>query len=317
MPPIRDRRQFLHNGALGLAGLYLSGTLLSSCSPKTTYKSLENIPADAPYLMKHLRGRVGYFTEKGGTIAWMIDGKNAAVVDTQFPEQIDHWMLEAKKITDDQFDAVFNTHHHADHTSGNIRFKNKTRKIIAHTNSQLNQQKAAEQKSNLPDVLLPDTTFSDKYRIKIGSENISCHYFGPAHTNGDAIVHFEDSNVAHIGDLVFNRRFPYIDKGAGASIRSWISVHDALLHYFDKDTIIICGHAGQGYDVILKKEDIKAFQNYLSQLLAFAEKNISNGVTLDALKKNTYFIPGAEQWQGDGIVRSLEAAYIELNGPKE
>ncbi|MBK7010676.1 MAG: hypothetical protein IPH36_19630 [Saprospiraceae bacterium] len=49
-----------------------------------------------------------------------------------------------------------------------------------------------------------------------------------------------------IGDLVFNRRFPYIDKGAGASIQGWISVHDAPLRYLDDTTQIICGHAGQG-----------------------------------------------------------------------
>ena len=312
----KDRRQFLQNSALGLAGLYLSGTAFSSCSPKTSYKTLSAIPVDAAYQMKHLRGRVGYFTEKGGTIAWMIDGKNAAVVDTQFPEQIDHLLAEAIKMTDDRFDAVFNTHHHADHTSGNIRFKDKASKVIAHINSQSNQKMAAEQKGKLQEVLLPDTTFSDQYSIKIGAENISCQYFGAAHTNGDAIIHFEDSNVAHIGDLVFNRRFPYIDKGAGASIRGWISVHDALLRYLANDTLVICGHAGQGYDVVIGKDDIRAFQHYLSQLLIFAEKNIAKGVTLDELKKNTTVIPGAEQWQGDGIARSLDAAYMELNGPK-
>ena len=152
---------------------------------------------------------------------------------------------------------------------------------------------------------------------KIGKENISCHYCGAAHTNGDSIVHFEDSNVVHIGDLVFNRRFPYIDKGAGASIQGWIAVHDALLRYISKDTLIICGHAGQGYDVIIGSEDIKAFQNYLIRLLSFAKQNIAAGVTLESLKKTATVIPGAEQWQGDGISRSLDAAYIELNGPKE
>ena len=199
-------------------------------------------------------------------------------------------------MTDDQFDAVFNTHHHADHTSGNIRFKNKTRKIIAHTNSQLNQQKAAEQKSNLPDVLLPDTTFSDQYRIKIGSENISCHYFGPAHTNGDAIVHLKIAMWPILETLFSIADFPTLIKApepAFAVGSAYTMLCCITLIRIPSSSVDM---PARGYDVILKKEDIKAFQNYLSQLLAFAEKNISNGVTLDALKKNTYFIPGAEQW---------------------
>ena len=68
--------------------------------------------------------------------------------------------------------------------------------------------------------------------------------------------------------------------------------------------------------MIIGKEDIKAFSNYLEQLLTFARQKISEGVTLEELKKTTTFIPGAEQWQGDGIARSLDAAYLELNGPK-
>lgn len=310
-----DRRNFLQQTGLGLAGLYL-GSGLISCSQKTSYAALAAIPAESPYVMKHLRGSVGYFTEKGGTIGWLIDGKNSALVDSQFPEQMAHLLAEASKITDDNWNVLFNTHHHGDHTSGNISLKGKVSAVIAHENSKINQKKAAEQKNNLDGVLLPDTTFAQNYRVKVGKENISCHYFGAAHTNGDSIIHFEDSDVVHIGDLVFNRRFPYIDKGAGASIQGWIGVHDALLRYLDNKTQIICGHAGQGYDVIIGKEDIKAFSNYLERLLVFTRQKISEGVTLEELKKTTTFIPGAEQWQGDGIARSLDAAYVELNGPK-
>ncbi|MBK7010675.1 MAG: hypothetical protein IPH36_19625 [Saprospiraceae bacterium] len=76
---------------------------------KTSYASLATIPTDSPYVMKHLRGRVGYFTEKGGTIAWLIDGKDSALVDSQFPEQMAHLITEANKLTDDGWNALFNT----------------------------------------------------------------------------------------------------------------------------------------------------------------------------------------------------------------
>ncbi|MFM2395173.1 MAG: hypothetical protein RLZZ546_3156, partial [Bacteroidota bacterium] len=170
----------------------------------------------------------------------------------------------------------------------------------------------AKAKGNLDQVLLPNITFDNTYKTKVGSEDIVCYYYGEAHTDGDSIVHFQDSNVAHIGDLVFNRRFPYIDKGANASIKNWIVVLDHILNQFDNGTKMICGHAGQGYDVVIGKEEVKAFQNYLSKLLIFGEKSIKEGKTLAQLISETKVIPGAEEWKGDGIQRSLEAVYAEI-----
>ena len=60
--------------------------------------------------------------------------------------------------------------------------------------------------------LYPDTTFSESWSQKVGRETITARYYGRAHTDGDAVIHFENANIVHCGDLVFNRRFPYIDR---------------------------------------------------------------------------------------------------------
>ncbi len=309
-----DRRKFLQDSAKGILGAYLLGTSISSCGKKTNYNLLGTMPETSPFQMKHLRGKVGYFTEKGGTIGWMVDGKKSVIVDTQFPEQAANLMGQMKKITDEKIDIIFNTHHHGDHTSGNIFFKDKVDQVIAHTNSLINQKNAATQKNNLKDVLLPTITFENTYQTKVGNESIRCYYYGPAHTNGDSIVHFQESNVVHLGDLLFNRRFPYIDMGAGASVKNWINVHEQILNQFDKETIFLGGHAGQGYDVVATKEDIKAFQNYLSKLYAFGEKCVKEGKTKEQVLAEYKVIPGAEEWKGDGINRSIDAVYFELTG---
>lgn len=284
-----------------------------ACSKKMIdYSIYKNIPDTSPYQMKHVQGNVGCFVERGGTIGWMTSGKNSVLVDTQFPETILNFSNEFKKITDESIDIVFNTHHHGDHTGGNISLKDRSKKFIAHTNSLKNQKKAAVAKGNLDKVHLPNITFDNTYKTKVGKENIMCYYYGEAHTDGDIIVHFQESNVVHIGDLVFNRRFPYIDKGANASIKNWIIVLDHINNQFDNNTKIICGHAGKDYDVIINKEDIKAFQNYLSKLLIFGEKSIKEGKEISQLIAETKVIPGAEEWKGDGIQRSLEAVYVEL-----
>jgi cyclase len=305
-----DRRQFLNAAGINLVGL----ALLNSCAKKMNYTLL---PTDTtlPYKIKHLRGKVGYFTERGGTIGWVTDGKETAVIDTQFPDQVANFHKELLKIAPSNITALINTHHHGDHTSGNIFFKDKVTKIYAHENSLKNQKITAEKMNNADKNLFPNTTFKTDYKLKVAGENIHMQYFGAGHTNGDIIVHFEDSNVMHVGDLLFNRRFPYIDKQGGANIRNWIKVHDDIMKLADKDTIIIAGHSNTGYDVISTKEDIKAFQNYLDKLLAFGEQCVKSGKTKEEVLKDLKVIPGAEEWTGDGISRSIDAVYIELTTP--
>lgn len=77
----------------------------------------------ANYQFKGLRNNIHIFTERGGTIACMMSENGLVVVDTQFPDQANHLIEEIKKNTDRKLDLLINTHHHGDHTAGNIAFK--------------------------------------------------------------------------------------------------------------------------------------------------------------------------------------------------
>ncbi len=85
-----------------------------------------------PYKMKMLRNDVGIFTEKGGTIAYYISKKNIAVVDAEFPEQSKHLIDALQKDQGKPFEILINTHHHGDHTAGNISFKGIVPHVAAH-----------------------------------------------------------------------------------------------------------------------------------------------------------------------------------------
>jgi len=265
--------------------------------------------------MKHLRGNVGYFTESGGTIVWQIEDGAIVIVDTQFPEQAGHLIKEVEKKSEAPIDYVINTHHHGDHTAGNIAFKGLTKNIVAHENSKVNQKASAESRGNLDKILLPDVTFSEEWTKNVGSEIITMRYWGAGHTNGDALTHFENANVVHMGDLVFNRRFPYIDKGAGASIENWINILDRARKHYDGDTIFVCGHSANGYDIIANKDDISAFSDYLGKVLKFVKKELKSGKSEEEILKATE-IPGAPEWKGKGIERSLSAAITEIHDGK-
>jgi cyclase len=264
------------------------------------------------FTMKRLRGKVGYYTESGGTIVWQIEDGAVVVVDTQFPENAGHLIKELGKKSEAPIDYVINTHHHGDHTSGNIAFKGLAKHIVAHENSKTNQKASAESRGNLDKILLPDTTFAKEWTQNVGSETITMKYWGAGHTNGDALTHFENANVVHMGDLVFNRRYPYIDKGAGASIENWIYVLDRAREYYDNDTIFVCGHSANNHDIIISKDDLSAFSDYLTKLLNFVDGELKAGKSEEEIMKATE-IPGAPEWKGKGIQRSLSAAFTEIS----
>ena len=295
------RRNFLMNTALATGAF----SILSK-------SSLASIFADPTYQFKSLRGNVGWFAEQGGTIAWLLNKEGIVVVDAEFPDPAKHLIAELQKQSDKPFQWLINTHHHGDHTSGNISFKGIVKNVAAHANSLTNQKNVAIAQKKEDQQLYPDTTFTDTWKIKVGDEHIKAYYFGAGHTNGDAIIHFEHANIVHMGDLVFNRRYPFIDKSAGASVKNWPLALEAAQKKFDKETIFVFGHAFDPEKVIGTKEDLKAMQNYLEKLADYVQSSIKAGKSKDEILQ-TKAIPGVDDWQGDGINRSLEAAYQEFS----
>lgn len=298
-----QRRSFLRNTGLTLASLALLNK-----------SSLASFLADPAWNIKMLTDDIGIFTEKGGTILFHLNKRGIVVVDAQFPDTAAHLIEELKKKSTKPFKYLINTHHHGDHTSGNIAFKGLAEHVVAHENSKANQLKsAADQKLTADKFHVPDMTFGDDgWSQRLKKEKVRAYYFGAGHTNGDAMIHFEKANIVHMGDLVFNRRHPYVDKTAGADMGNWIKVLDKAITTFNKDTQFVCGHAGEGYDVVVKADDLKAFGDYIGNVLKFTESQIRLGMTKEQILKATE-IPGSPEWKGSGIERPLGAAYTELS----
>jgi cyclase len=294
-----ERRQFLKNTALTAGALTFLGN-----------RSFASLLAEG-YQVIPLRNNVGIFIEQGGTIAWMVNKEGIVVVDAQFPNTAPHLIAEMQKKSDKPFQWLINTHHHGDHTSGNIAFKGIAKNVAAHANSLVNQKASAEKQKKEDQQLYPDTTFKDSWKVKVGDEIVSGHYFGAGHTNGDAFIHFEHANIVHTGDLVFNKMHPFIDRSAGASCRHWPLALEAATKHFDKNTQYVFGHAFEPLKVTGTVEDVKQMQDYMEKLVAFVEGHIKAGKTKDEILA-AKAIPGVTLWQGDGIQRSLTAAYEEL-----
>ena len=300
------RRTFLHNTALTFGALTLAQQKVFSSL------FLRRSPfGQQAWKITMLTDDIGIFTERGGTIAFLLSKKGIAVVDSQFPDQSKHLIDELKNKSEKPFKVLINTHHHGDHTAGNISFKGIAEHVLAHENSKTNQENWAKQNKAEDKQLYPDQTYKDTWCQKLGKENICLYYQGAGHTNGDSVVHFQHANIVHMGDLHFNRRHPFVDRGAGANIKSWIEVLNKTWNKFDSKTKYVFGHAADGYDVTGTADDLKKFADYLDAVLKFAESEIKSGKSKEEFLKNTTF-PGIGEWKGDGINRPLQAAYEEL-----
>lgn len=294
-----NRRSFLQNSALTVGAFTLAQqNVLSSFF-------------EDPWKITMLRNDIGIFEEKGGTIAFLLSKKGIVVVDSQFPEQSKHLIDELKKRSENPFKLLINTHHHGDHSAGNISFKGIVEQVVAHANSKTNQENTAKANKSEDKQLYPDQTFTDTWCQKVGKEKICLNYYGAGHTNGDSFIHFEHANIVHCGDLLFNRRHPFVDRNAGANMKNWIQVLDKALNKFDRETIYVFGHAATGYKVTGTADELNKFRDYLGNVLKFVGDEIKAGKTKDEILKAT-IIPGGEEWKTDGIQRPLTAAYEEL-----
>lgn len=297
-----QRRTFIRNTGITLGALALFGT--------RSWAEIMKHPE--AFNIKMLTDNIGIFTEKGGTILFMLGKDGIVVVDAQFPDSAQHCIDELKKKSAKPFDVLINTHHHADHTAGNIAFKGLVTHVLAHENSKINQQTVAVKNKNEDQQLYPDQTYGSVWREKHSKEMVALYYFGRGHTNGDSFVHFEKANIVHTGDLVFNRRHPFVDRSAGANMKEWIKTLDAGMAAFKNNTRYVCGHAGDGYDVVIGKNDIIAFRDYLGNVLSLTQRAIDAGAKKEDFLKNVKEIPGSPEWKGDGIERPLKAAWEEL-----
>src|SRR5258708_34496659 len=104
-----QRRNFIRHTSLALGALSL-----------LDQKTIAAMLTDNPWKMKALRGDVGIFTEKGGTIAYLTSKKGIVVVDAEFPEQAGHLMLHVKSKSAKPVELLRDAPHPGAHRSLSI-----------------------------------------------------------------------------------------------------------------------------------------------------------------------------------------------------
>src|SRR5437763_5479928 len=152
----------------------------------------------------------------GGNTAVFVTANGVVVVDTKNPGWGQPILDKIKELTPKPVTPIINTHTHGDHVSGNVEFP-ATVDIVVQENTKANMEKMDIFKQN-NNRGMAKRTFKDKMTLGKGADQIDLYYFGPGHTNGDAIVVFPALRTAHIGDLFARKGVPLVDGGNGGSV---------------------------------------------------------------------------------------------------
>ncbi|MEM0984436.1 MAG: MBL fold metallo-hydrolase [Planctomycetota bacterium] len=275
-------------------------------------------------------------TDWGGNVVVLAGGDgNVLVIDAKYTAYSAAIRHDAEIVGGKTVHFV-NTHHHGDHTGGNVTFVGEGRSygheaLIPRVENQFRSYRrqidngeeiagrlaeslvryAASVRAKLhtydatswvPENAVPKSGTT----LDVGGLEVRLAHQGPGHTDNDLIVHCPEKNIIHAGDLIFAGLNPFIDRNGGASARSWVKSLELIESMCDADTIVIPGHGKKG-----GVEIVRAQRSYLENLLEEVQKKIDAGASRDEVVEATF---GFQDGLGFGQIRGRAnaAVYDEL-----
>jgi cyclase len=255
-----SRRRFLHDAGLLAGGAfalrYAPGQPISTPA-YAEMRQAATAQADPVAAMRAQVGAAPIVATKLSERLVMLSGPGGNVVVLHGPDGkvvVDSFLLPAWPRLKSTLDGLgggpvktlIDTHWHFDHADNNANFHAAGASVLAHTNT---RKRLTESHDLLgmhfdpaPAAALPTDTFTDKRSLTANGEILAVSHVPPAHTDTDVFVHYTKANVLHMGDVFFNRMYPFIDAGTGGNINGMIAGADRALAMTNASTKIVPGH---------------------------------------------------------------------------
>ena len=121
----------------------------------------------------------------------------------------------------------------------------------------------------------PSETFADDLILNLPTDTLRIEYRGPAHCDGDLILHLEAQKVAFLGDLMFSGRFPWF---GDCDLDGWIARLDEVLK-LDLVTVV------PGHGPVGTLKEVADFRGLLASVRDAVKAAIKAGASEDAAVK--------------------------------
>jgi len=243
----------------------------------------------------------GWGWSNAGLIA---DGDESLIVDTLFDEDLTLEMLDSMKSAEPKgmknIRALINSHSNGDHCNGNncvdteeVISSEATLEEMSHESPEMMAAlliQAPEMGTlgkyflecfgsfNFEGVTkrLPNTTFTGETQRQVGDKIVELIEVGPAHTNGDVLVHVPSDKVVFTGDILFIEGHPILWAGP---VKNWINACDRIIS-MEVDFVV------PGHGPVTDNRGVKAVKDYLIYIDTESRKRFESGMSaLEAAKE--------------------------------
>jgi glyoxylase-like metal-dependent hydrolase (beta-lactamase superfamily II) len=257
------------------------------------------------------------------------DGNASLLVDTLFDLTLTSEMLATMRRTTaaaEHLGTVVNTHANGDHCFGNalvaeaeiIASRACAEEMVRLPPSRLaNLMRAAPELGEVGafierifrpfsfegiELVPPTRTFDGELDLLVGDRRVRLIEVGPAHTDGDVLVHLPDDGVVFTGDILFHGGHPIVWAGP---VGNWIAACDRLLA-LGAATVV------PGHGPLATPEAVRDLKEYFEYLTAEARVRFDGGLTpLDAARDID--LGPYEGWgEGERMVVNIHALYRDF-----
>ncbi|ORU90867.1 MAG: MBL fold metallo-hydrolase [Cycloclasticus sp. symbiont of Poecilosclerida sp. M] len=250
-----------------------------------------------------LEGQGGF---AGGNVGVSAGEDGILIIDDLLSPMSDKVSASISKLSAGKLRFILNTHWHGDHTGGNANLSDHAT-IIAHTNVRkrlmTNQENSFGKTPAQPISAWPIVTFDKALTIHFNGEDIRFMHYPNGHTDGDGIIYFNRSNVAHLGDHFFAGTFPYVDLATGGNAFGLTKNVGDIITALPDDAIVIPGHGA-----ISDMKGLKSYHEMLVATTSFVKDLAAQGETLEEIQLEG--LPNKWIEWGGGFVN--EQAWIAL-----
>jgi glyoxylase-like metal-dependent hydrolase (beta-lactamase superfamily II) len=265
-------------------------------------------PSAAGLTVDKLRDNLYVLRGGGGNTAVFVTATGVVLVDTKIAGWGQPIIERVKELTDKPVTTIINTHTHYDHSEGNVEFP-PTVEVVTHENTaKLMPEMRAVYGIQTPgrNVFkdnngrnLPKRTFTDRLTLGSGNDRVELHYFGRAHTSGDAFVVFPAARVLHTGDTFPNKGIPIMDMNNGGSGLQYSATLARAAALPNIETVIT-GHNA----TTLTITDVKTYSEFIGEFVNAVRSAQKAGQSVDEVA-NSWKVP--ERFLKDGYVQPMPA----------